>query len=66
MELTAENLKQTLWQNMRDVREKKITPEEANASASQSREIIRIVRQEVILQGLKDGNPVKKALSGKK
>lgn len=50
--LNAKNLKNELWGVLQDVRAKKIEPIEAEAVASQSREIVRVLRvqQSVIKQ----------------
>ena len=50
--LTAKNLKNELWEVLQEVRENKIDPQQAEAVASQSREIIRVLRaqQSVIKQ----------------
>lgn len=49
--LNAKNLKNELWGVLKEVREKKIGPQEAEAVASQSREIIRVLRaQQSILK----------------
>lgn len=50
--LNAKNLKNELWGVLQDVREGKIEPVQAEAVASQSREIIRVVRtqQSIIKQ----------------
>ncbi len=48
-ELTADNLKQSLWETLQKLREKKIDPSLANAVASQSREIMRVVNAEIRL-----------------
>ena len=51
-ELTAQNLKNELWEVLQDLRSNKIDPHHAEAVASQSREIIRVLRaqQSVIRQ----------------
>jgi hypothetical protein len=49
--LTARNLKNALWEVLKDIRAKNIGPQEAEAVASQSREIIRVIRtQQSILK----------------
>lgn len=50
--LNAKNLKNELWGVLQDVRTRKIEPIEAEAIASQSREIVRVLRvqQSVIKQ----------------
>lgn len=45
--LTAENLKQTLWETMIAVQKREIGPAEATAVSSQAREIMRIVNAEI-------------------
>ena len=42
--LTARNLKQALWQTLKDVRNRKMSPGNADAVASQAREILRTVK----------------------
>lgn len=46
-ELTANNLKQSLWDTLQGVQAKEVDPKHANAIASQSREIMRVVRAEI-------------------
>jgi len=50
--LTAKNLKDELWEVLQEVRSGKIDPHQAEAVASQSREIIRVLRvqQSIIKQ----------------
>jgi len=54
--LTAKNLKNELWEVLLDVREGNIDPYEAEAVASQSREIIRVLRvqQSILKQAAKE------------
>lgn len=47
--LTAENLKEVLWETLKAVRAKKLDHSRASAIASQSREIVRVVRTEIQL-----------------
>lgn len=42
MELTAKNLKQALWQALQDVKAGTITPQQGDAIARHSREIVRV------------------------
>jgi len=68
-ELSAKNLKATLWDTINDLREQKIDPGVADAIASQSREMIRIVReQRMIVQnaGLAMPDEVIEFAGGKK
>ena len=44
--LNAKNLKDELWSVLQDLRNNKIEPTQAEAVASQSREIIRVLRTE--------------------
>lgn len=44
MKLTAANLKKELWEVLLEVRKGAIDPHQAEAVASQSREIIRVLR----------------------
>ncbi len=55
--LTGENLKQTLWETLQAVKSKKIDPKLANAIATQSREIMRVVRTEISLAELTGEKP---------
>jgi len=43
-ELTSNNLRNLLWDNLNALREGKIKADDANAMATQSREICRIVK----------------------
>jgi hypothetical protein len=45
-ELSAKNLKGTLWDTINDLREQKIDPGVADAIASQSRELVRVTREQ--------------------
>jgi hypothetical protein len=54
--LTADNLKNALWDTLQQVKAKNIDPTVANAVSSQAREIMRVVRTQVqiaVLQGKK-------------
>lgn len=64
MKLSAKNMKEMLWQTMQEVRSKKITPKAAQAVASQSREIIRIVRIELQVASMRGDKP-RRVLTGK-
>ena len=61
--LTAENLKQTLWETLQGVKTNKIPHTKANAIASQSREIMRVINAELRIAQLNakenGGMPVK-------
>ena len=46
-ELNAVNLKQSLWETLRDLRAGTITPGAGDAVASQAREILRTVRTQL-------------------
>lgn len=49
--LSAKNMKEILWDVLQKVKSKKISPQEADAVASQSREIIRVIKtQQSIIQ----------------
>lgn len=39
--LTAKNLKQTLWETLQDIRNDNLSPGQADSVASQAREILR-------------------------
>jgi hypothetical protein len=55
--LSSKNLKQTLWETLNLIKSKGVTPTEANAIATQSREIIRIVRTELVVLALNGDKP---------
>ncbi len=57
--LTAENLKQVLWETLQSVRARKIDHQLANSIASQSREIMRIVNAEIRLAEMGSKEPPK-------
>ena len=50
--LTAQNLKNELWEVLKEIRSGKIEPHQAEAVATQSREIVRVLRvqQSIIRQ----------------
>jgi hypothetical protein len=56
-DLTAENLKNALWETLQGVRAKRVSPEIANATAVTSREIMRVVRTELAIQTLAGARP---------
>lgn len=43
-ELTASNLKQSLWETLNSIKDDKILPAQGDAIASQAREILRTVK----------------------
>lgn len=45
--LTADNLSEVLWNAIRDLRSKKMKPQDANAISSMSREICRVKRTQL-------------------
>ena len=45
-DFNAKNLKATLWDTINDLREQKIDPGVADAVASQSREVVRVLREQ--------------------
>ena len=54
MKLTAKTLKGELWKTLKELRGDKIDPQRAEAVASQSREIIRVIRtQQSVLKQAK-------------
>jgi hypothetical protein len=53
--LSADSLKQVLWETLQGVRAKKIDPGAANSIASQSREIMRIVQTEIKIAEMTGG-----------
>jgi hypothetical protein len=55
--LTSENLKQTLWETVQGLKSKKVDPLLANAIASQSREIMRIVNAEIRIAQMNGQKP---------
>lgn len=50
-ELNASNLKQQLWETLKDLRAGKIQPGHGDAIASQAREILRTVRTQLMVTG---------------
>lgn len=50
-ELTASNLKETLWQTLNDIRSGSIQPGAGDAIASQAREILRTVKVQLQVTG---------------
>lgn len=55
--LTAENLKNTLWATLNEVKRGKIQPLVANSVATQSREILRVIKAEVSIARLANRSP---------
>lgn len=53
--LTAETLKQALWDTMCGLRDKTVKPDVANSTAAQAREIMRVVRTEIVIAGMNGG-----------
>lgn len=64
--LSAENLKNQLWATMLSVRDGRIAAREANAIAAQSREIIRVVRTEIMMADRLGEKPSAKLLGCKR
>jgi len=56
--LTADSLKESLWETLQAVREKRMEPVQANAVATSAREIMRIVRTEIDLARMTGTKPV--------
>ena len=54
--LTAENLKSELWKTLLGVRNRKVEPIVANAIATQSREILRVVKMEYLIAEKMNGD----------
>jgi len=51
MNLTAKNMKKVLWETLKKIKSHKIDVAEADAIASQSREIVKVIRaQQSILK----------------
>lgn len=50
-ELTASNLKDALWDTLQKVKTKKMQPGQADAVASQAREILRTVKVQLMVVG---------------
>lgn len=48
--LTSQGLTSALWDTLQRLQKGEIEPQEANAIAAQSREIIRVVRTEIVAQ----------------
>jgi hypothetical protein len=53
--LSADSLKQVLWETLQGIRSKRIDPGAANSIASQSREIMRIVQTEIKIAEMTGG-----------
>ena len=51
MELSAVNLKNSLWEVLNKVKGKKLLPGHADAIASQAREILRTVKMQLLVSG---------------
>lgn len=51
MELSAVNLKNSLWEVLNKVKSKKLLPGHADAIASQAREILRTVKMQLLISG---------------
>ena len=49
MELTANELKKLLWETLQDVKKGDIQPMVSNAVATQSREIVRVVKAQLMI-----------------
>ena len=62
MKMSAEALKGELWETLRGLRQKKINATTANAIATQSREIIRVIATEISIAKLSGDKPNKKML----
>lgn len=58
-ELNANNLKNELFETMKLIKAKKLKPNEANAIASTSREIMRVVKTEILIAQLGNSKPNK-------
>lgn len=55
--LTSNSLKMALWTTLKAVKSKRINPAIANSVASQSREIMRVVRAEIDIARLAGQKP---------
>ena len=62
--LNSSNLKQELWDTLQSVKTKEIDPSVANAIASQSREIMRIVKLELTVSAMSQRKPSAKLING--
>ncbi len=60
--LTGDNLKQELWSALLAVKSKRMRPEAAQAIASQSREIMRVVKTEMELFSISNVKPTTKLI----
>ena len=49
--LSAVNLKEALWSTLNDVKEDKMQPNQADAIASQAREILRTIKVQLQIAG---------------
>lgn len=56
-ELSAQNLKSVLWETLHAVKDKKISPREANAVAMQSGEILKVMKLELQVLGAASKKP---------
>lgn len=61
--LSAETLRDLLWETMNLVKTKKLSHAQANAVATQSREIMRTIRTEIEVAKLCGAKPGSKLLS---
>jgi hypothetical protein len=61
--LTADRLRETLWSVIRDLQEKRTTPQIANAISAQSREIMSIVRLELKVHQITGSKPPRSLLN---
>lgn len=57
--LNSKNLKLELWDALQQVKKKEIDPAIANAIATQSRELMRVVKMEVTIAGMCGEKPTR-------
>jgi hypothetical protein len=63
-ELTAHNLKTELWDTLKKVKAKDVEPGVSNAVATQSREIMRVVKMELTVAAMLGRKPSKSLIAG--
>ena len=63
LSLTAETLKQILWQTLQELKNNKCSPEQANAVACQGREILRATKVQLQVSSLTGRDVPKKVIN---
>lgn len=62
--LNSQTLKSELWETLQNLRDGAVSAERANAIAAQSREIIRIVRTELLIAQVENKKPADNLIGG--